>query len=374
MRIGVLTLPLHSNYGGILQAYALTSVLKEMEHEVVVINKPQYRYISPYFKYIIYVWRLFQKFILRKPNIYVFREEYYNHLQELNSYTLVNTTRFVEKYIPTRAIKRFVELNQGDFDAIVVGSDQIWRPMFIDDPLCANVEDAFLGFARRWPIKRIAYAASFGVEKWEYTPEQTLDIKPLAQLFDAISVREASGVDLCKVHLGVAAQHVLDPTMLLTSAEYDEFAQNGTCPQGKILYYILDENEQKCAIAIQIQSLLSCDIYNVQASNGVSVQPPVENWLRAFAESKYVITDSFHACVFSILYHKPFVVLRNELRGNDRINSLLEMFHLESRIVVPNKTDIESLVIQPIDYMAVDGILKSKREEAKAFLKLNLSE
>lgn len=373
MKVGILTLPLHVNYGGILQAYALTAVLKEMGHEAVVINKPQYRYISPYLKYFIYAWRLFQKFILRKPNIFVFKENYFNKLQQSYEHTRVHTSRFINDNVPTKTIKRFAELERNDFDAIVVGSDQIWRPMFIDDPLCAKVEDAFLGFARMWKIKRVAYAASFGVEKWEYTPEQTLSIQPLAKLFDAISVRESSGVKLCQDHLGVMAQHVLDPTLLLTAADYDRFAVKGEFPQGKLLYYILDVNEKKQALVNRIVSLLPYEICNAQATNDTNVQPPVENWLKAFRESEFVVTDSFHACVFSILYHKPFVVLGNEHRGNDRICSLLQMFHLEHRIVQGEQTDIEKIVSEPIDYTEVDCILDEKRDEAMAFLKRSIS-
>ena len=95
------------------------------------------------------------------------------------------------------------------------------------------------------------------------------------------------------------------------------------------------------------------------------IKPSVEKWLRGFYDAKFVITDSFHACVFSIIFHKQFVVVGNKERGMSRFESLLEMFGLEDRLVNIGD-DISSL--SKIDYVAVDKIYDTLKEESKSFL------
>ena len=95
-------------------------------------------------------------------------------------------------------------------------------------------------------------------------------------------------------------------------------------------------------------------------------QPPLEDWLKAFDEAEYVINDSFHACVFSILFHKQFTVIGNKTRGMSRFQSLLKMFGLEDRLITDPK---EYRELSDIDYNRVDQILSEKREESLSFLR-----
>ena len=99
---------------------------------------------------------------------------------------------------------------QFHFDAFVVGSDQVWRPRYN-----AYIPNLFLDFTEGMSVKRIAYAASFGTDQWEFSAEQTTISSFLAKKFDIVSVREASGIQLCKQNLGVDAIQVLDPSLLL---------------------------------------------------------------------------------------------------------------------------------------------------------------
>ena len=104
-------------------------------------------------------------------------------------------------------------MTEGEYDAFIVGSDQVWRPSYNQ-----HLEQAFLNFTENWKnVKRIAYAASFGVDNWEFTKKQTKECKRLVQKFDFVSVREDTAVNLCKEHLGIEATHVLDPTLLLSA-------------------------------------------------------------------------------------------------------------------------------------------------------------
>ena len=263
-------------------------------------------------------------------------------------------------------------MEPNDFDAIIVGSDQVWRPMY-----CPNIFDAYLSFAQDWPhVKRIAYAASFGTAAWEYSDEQTAECCRLAQMFDAVSVREESGVTLCKEHLGVDASWVLDPTLLVDTRHYIEHIAKTEAeyPSPMCFGYILDSSDEKEAIFNRIatsQRLHMSSFQNVDDSDNGAV-PSVESWLKAFHDAEFVFTDSFHGCVFSIIFNKPFVVYGNVNRGMARFQSLLSMFGLENRLVAtPNEA--ANVASQLIDWDTVNNRLSELRKVSKEFLFTSLN-
>lgn len=367
MKIGILTLPLHTNYGGILQAYALQTVLERMGHDVVVFDRPYQYNISFLKKIIAYPKRFICKYVFRKKGAIIMFEEYATHV---NCVKRKNTQPFINKYVHRLKLTDFRKLNRNDFDAIVVGSDQIWRPKYYP-----TIENAFLSFAMNWKIKRIAYAPSFGVDNWEYNDEQTKNCKALVKKFDAVSVREQSGVELCERYFDVDAEWVLDPTMLLNSEDYINLFKDNNTPQsdGTLLDYILDRDENKVAIINEIATQtgtksfrLNSRVEDYSAPLEERVQPAVETWLRGFYDAKFIVTDSFHACVFSILFKKPFVVMANRERGLSRIESLLGYFGLANRFV-NNASEIADL--PEIDYKAVYEKLEAMRTKSMDFLK-----
>ena len=163
----------------------------------------------------------------------------------------------------------------------------------------------------------------------------------LLKRFNAVSVREKSAVNICEEQLGVSARHVLDPTMLLNVEDYATLFNKTVVNvnENHLLVYILDNNDD---IKKSVENLSIRFNLNSHAVNAIEVQnqksykykfPSVENWLRGFYDAKYVITDSFHGTVFSIIFNKPFICLGNENRGSSRFNSLLGMFGLENRLV-----------------------------------------
>ena len=333
MRVGILTLPLHTNYGGILQAYALQTVLERMGHDVVVIDTPN---IKPTPSLFTLSKRLIKRLLGKRVGVFF----EWKHNKE---YPVIsqNTQPFVDKYIHRKIVNSPEELKEEDFDAIVVGSDQIWRPIYYN-----KIEDAFLAFTKDWAIKRIAYAASFGTDDWEYTSQQTVICGELLKKFEAVSVRESSGVQLCKEHFSVEAIHVLDPTMLLNKEDYIKLieASQTLKSKGTMLNYILDETPEKKALIEQIAKEKNLIPFRVNsrvedhsAPLNERIQPSVEQWLRGFYDAEFVVTDSFHACVFSILFGKPLVVIGNKERGMARFESLLKMFGLYERMI----SDIE---------------------------------
>lgn len=330
MKIGILTLPIHTNYGGILQAYALQTVLKRMGHEVVIIDEP-IRQLKSSNKRIFK--RVIKKILGRTTTI--FWEKY-----SFENYPIVsqNINKFINQYLSRIVVNSPLELKETDFDAIVVGSDQIWRPKYYSE-IC----NAFLDFAKDWKhLRRIAYAPSFGTDRWEYTEEQTKQIAELLHMFDAISVREESGIDFCQRHLGVKAILVLDPTMLLSKEDYCNLINKSDteAPSGGLLKYILDESDQLTELLSFISNEKQIDVFSVKAKSFLEgskaeecICPSIETWLRGFRDTKFVVTDSFHACVFSMIFNKPFCVVGNKARGMARFNSLLKMFNQDFRMV-----------------------------------------
>ena len=373
MRIGVLTLPLHNNFGGILQAYALQKVLKDFGHNVVLIDKSRYVSLGPWYKrYPIYIKRGINRYILGK-DIIVKADVEQNHVPK----TIAKYTEpFIEKYIRRVYTKDFSNIREKDFNVLIVGSDQIWRPKYF----YSKIEDAYLDFAKEWKIKRITYAASFGTEEWEYTEEQTNNCATLLKKFNAVSVRESSAVQLCNDNFGVKAEHVLDPTMLLCKEDYIKLLKDYNTAQsdGNLFCYILDEGEEKKSIIDCIAKekglkpfYVNSRYEELDAPLKERIQQPVEKWLRAFYDAEFVITDSFHACVFSIIFNKPFIVYGNRERGLARFKSLLSIFGLEERIVSTKEESIKA-ISEPIDWERVNEVHRQWKEKSMSFLNNNL--
>ena len=373
MRIAIITLPLHGNYGGILQNYALQTVLKRMGHTVETITLPWELRQPLWRKPLAYGKRFIKKFVLRQ-NIHIFYEQWYNATRPL---LLKNVWAFVGEQVVTRRVNRFADINENDYDVLVVGSDQIWRPIYSYRP----ITDAYLSFAKDWKnVRRIAYAVSFGTAEWEYTSGQTAQCAALVRLFDGVSVREDSAVKLCKEHLHCKAVHVLDPTLLLGAEDYIRlFADRPlAAPRGQLLTYVLDETPEKARIIQKVANRYQYEVYRVNsryedfmAPLEERVQPSVEQWLKDFYDARFVVTDSFHATVFSILFEKPFIVIANKARGLSRIDSLLKMFGLEEH-VVSSLAELDLSRDYGFETGRVQEVLQARRQTAMEFLKISL--
>ena len=364
MRIGILTLPLHTNYGGILQAYALQTVLERRGQEVEIIDgiKFKTRGFRPLIKYwiakILVPLKLWKILDIFKMSIYA--KTYY-------------TNQFIKKYIHVKQFQNIDSLTEQAVDAIVVGSDQVWRAEFFGEK---KFDKAFLSFTKGWKIKRIAYAASFGSDEWEVGPEMTSKCKEAVSHFDAVSVREKSGIIICKNKLNVKAVQLIDPTLLLKSDDYDALLANRKAEYIPfIMSYIIDSDDTKSEICCKLSTILNMPIVSansrVEDTSGQNfslaeqIQPPVEDWLNKIRNADFVITDSFHACLFSIVYQKQFYVTGNQYRGMARFQSILEMLGLQDRLIYDlNMIDCNNR----IDYSKVNSILKNKINESTAFI------
>lgn len=379
MKIGILTQPLKNNYGGLLQAYALQNVLIKLGHEVVTINRdyPDEKFISSPKSILKHIISLCSE---KKAN------QYFKPSKAQNEIISKYTVKFIERYIKkqnniiktNRQLKLYIDSQ--DFDAFIVGSDQVWRPIY--SPCIYNY---FLDFVKDKHFVKIAYAASFGVDNWEYTKEETKKCAELAQKFNAISVREDSAIQLCKKYLNTKAIQVLDPTLLLDKNQYIKIAQENNTPksQGNLLCYILDSNEQKLKLISHIEKKLRLKAFSVMPQNRINrhnilnnirgcIYPGVNEWIQGFIDAEFVIADSFHGCVFAIIFNKPFIAIANKDRGMTRFDSLLKLFNLSERLVTDINDITEELIDQQINWTKVNQIKDLWKEQSISFLKTYL--
>lgn len=375
MRIAIFTLPLHCNYGGIVQAYALQTTLQHMGHEVFLYDTPfpgQRKPVKtePF-------WRTMRRFLL-------FNKEIPQRVKPKIPKREVHRRRHIARFLNTHFFLRPIYNRKADLDAIVVGSDQIWRPAYLPE-----IELAFLSFAKDWPnLKRVAYACSFGTDQPEYSAAQIQQCGELVSRFDGVSVREASMIPLIQSAYRWNCHPVLllDPTLLLEPDDYRQLyrpyspQKNEGDLDERLFCYFLDSTEAKQTIKQKmleknsLKELTQADLSPKEdALDGAEDYPSIESWLHAFDAAKYVLTDSFHGCVFSILFNKPFVVIGNPERGMARFHSLLGIFGLEQRLVDPTKDIAPELLAQPIDWEAVNRKRQQLKSESLAFLRAHLS-
>lgn len=353
MKIGIITLPLHTNYGGVLQAYALQEVLKGMGHHVSFLNKGSKNFV--------------------RQNIFEPLAEYISPISSrFNVLTYYyrgnNFSSFIRKNIDDFY---FVATHNSNnvFDALIVGSDQVWRKW-------GNSQDYrffFFDFAEEWIVKRYSYAASLGTDQWSYNEKETEEICHLIKKFDAVSLREKEAVDLLRNMFHINGSWNIDPTLLLTKDDYIEKLRLKQKRNKKLVSYILDGDNSKKRIVETIEDLFNTTVLENGEpkikQNGISGKlPAIEIWLENFISAENIITDSFHGTAFSINFNKNFVVLSNALRGQSRLRSILELFDLDDRIVSTEEEAIK--VIQtPIDWEVVNKKLEAERKKSIDYLR-----
>lgn len=382
MKIGIVTIIGEYNYGNLLQSYALQTTLQRLGHKPITFNR---RRKSPpitlhIIRIISYLRSLISRYIFGRNNRLIVNpfSETYNP----KSYTdKTELERFVKEYIkrtkPLRSTQAMQKYAKDEcFDVIIVGSDQTWREGFVE-----SIEEMFLSFLpNNSNEKRIAYAASFGMDEDYITQEKMPVCIDLIKKFDAVSVREKSAVNICKDKFNIKATHVLDPTMLLVAEDYKKIINQypiSSKNKGDLLVYVLDNTNninQTIEYITAQNNLISFNVNIARVYNNKSYAykyPPVEHWLKGFNDAKYVITDSFHGTVFSIIFNKPFICLGNAARGSARFDSLLEMFGLKNRLV-DDYSKIEEIMNTPIEWKRVNYILNEKRKEAIDFLQKTL--
>lgn len=371
MNIAILTQPICNNYGGVLQNYALQTILERRGHKVTTLNTPVVpgysgsclRHMLSTCKRVLHKLSGHPEVVWVDLAVESRKQVELAHLQK----------KFIDEHLhlanPTYQFEPFdlstfsTSSNLSNFDCFVVGSDQVWRPRYND-----HIETMFLDFAEGKHVKRIAYAASLGTDVWEFSDELTERCAPLAKQFDAISVREASGVTLCKNYLGVDATHVLDPTLMLDADDYLSLCSGNEHPQGDyIAVYTLDYTKQKMALLKEVSRQLGCPLHLIGRFTKKGY-PSIESWLEGIAHARYVITDSFHGTVFSTIFQKQFVTLGNAARGNSRFASLFTTLGIPTDRQCNDVEKIATLLLQPLDYNNINKVKETHRKVSTQFL------
>ncbi len=372
-KIAILTQPLGTNYGGIIQNFALTEVLKRENYRVETINRITKNPHSTIKIFLNFIKLNIQKNLFNKK-VFVFK-----HQQEIFEKLLnfLSTHINLSKKLDTTAHLNNYFIKHS-FDAIIVGSDQTWRPAY-----SPNIYNYFLDFLENdHSITKLAYATSFGTSDWEFTDEETKRCAQLVQQFDAVSVREESAVEMTQKYLNKESVWVLDPTMLLDKTDYKKLIDGRRQPKRSGIYsYILDETEEISAFIESAQQVLEMDHFTNQpalrnkkktSKNLADYRyPTLEGWLQGFEEADFIITNSFHGTVFSIIFNKPFITIINIERGASRFHSLLSLFNLENRLMT-NQDQLKEIIKQPINFASVNEKMEILRKDSLEFLLTNL--
>lgn len=356
MKIGLFSPHYAFNYGAVLQAFALKHYLRTIGHDAIILNR------RPVYQCDIPSWcgRMARgiEVLSKKSSFGKFERKY---LQPQTSAVIHQ--------------QDWNNIDLDDFDAIIVGSDQVWRDNYVFHAFGFNL---FLDFIDGHKIKKIAYAPSLGKESWNATPEVERKVKQLLSDFNAISVREFSSIRILKEKFGVDTSLVLDPTMLLTSDNYRTVFKLSQSNTKYIAAYMLDYNSDLELKINEISDNLSLPVNLIKMTspqNKVAVflnrfrpMQSVVTWLENMANADYIVTNSFHGLVFSIIFRKQFVVFMNSERGGARFKSLLAMFGLENRLVNMEDSKYIDILKISIDYSSIETLIEKWRRISFAFL------
>ena len=355
MKIGILTLHYGFNYGGVLQAFALKSVLEASGYEVKIID--------------------------RLPNCFP-RGKY--RFKRCFAYPFLHPefTSFAGRFLRDFTASAFDTATLTDicrkeaFDAIIVGSDQVWRK-----EVFPVGNDYFLEFCDQLRCRRIAYAASLGIDTWNRDTQETEAMARNLKKFDAISVREITSVDLLERHCGVDSVCLLDPVLLAGREAFSPLLKAaGDSLHGKVVVYVLDpasqsdlEEHLRSYPADRLLPLLPLHREKNPSlwSRLTAHRFSVPEWVAAIAGADKVITDSFHGTAFSLLFGKNFAVLENPHRGLARIRSLLGGCSLTDRIC-RHPSEVVEVFGRGIDRERTEYFLNEERKRAVEFLRVAL--
>ena len=352
MKVGIITIIDNNNYGNRLQCYAVQKILRDLNIEPETIYyginlnmKPKNKLdaMKKIIKSYYIEFRRYIKKLLKNRKRRKNFKEFNRNIKTVNNRSLVINKNSHKKY-----------------DYFFVGSDQIWNPNF---GRFGDVE--FLTFVPE--EKRIAFVPSFGVTaiKKEY---EDFCKEPLKN-FKAISAREDSGKEIIeKLTQRKDVEVLVDPTMMLTEEDWQKVEKKPKCLKSNkfiICYFlgaVLESNMTYIKKQAQKNNLNIIELNN-KDNDFYNIGP--SEFIYLLRNAKYIYTDSFHACVFSIIFKKEFIVFDRESKGESmqsRIETLLEKFHLTDR-------KYNEKEIKPVDYSISDSILNNEREKTIKFLK-----
>lgn len=351
-KIGILTFHCANNYGAVLQAYALGKTLEKIktEKEVCVIDYRCRGTIAP------------TSFTdIKRKKGYIGALLHYNQIKRMNS----KFDAFRQKHLHLTKAYRTVDELAGDineFDAVISGSDQVWNLQWSDG------DTVYFQDFHNQNYKKCSYAASFGFTTLE---ESKVDFyKAALSDFSAISVREKSGKEIIEKQLGLSAIQNIDPTLLLSAADWSEIAQEPNISKKYILVYMVPKQESiiKYALCLKEKTgfpiiMLSKNLRPLNALHRGDSSP--EEYVGWFKNAEYVVTNSFHGTAFSCIFKKNLWIDLNTERGfNTRSKNLIELCGLEHRVNMDGTAEITG-----IDWIQAEHVIIQEKLLTEQYLK-----
>lgn len=380
-KIGICACYATKNYGSMLQAFATQVAIERLGYSTEFIRYKKKRTVS---SCIVQLPRLlnanlmFDKWMVIRKKIQMskygaVKEQDRKRNEKFAAFAKRYYKNFSEEYYGYDALKN----GASKYGTVLVGSDQLWTPgglptnfynlMFVPDA-----------------VNKVSYAASFGVSNIPWY--QLGRTREFLNRIDCLSVREIRGSEIIRELTDREAKVVADPTLLLTAQEWaEEIPEKKVTDQPYIFCYFLGENEQHREIAEELSqktglrivttpfldSFVKRDL-NFGSEQRFDIGP--DDFVNLIRNAEYVLTDSFHGTVFSILHHKQFLTLPRFLEGaqsrNSRIDSILHLAGLEKRRYSKN---VLEEIQDAIDYTVVDQNIQTLRKDSYDFLSVALS-
>lgn len=331
-KTGIINFWWTDNIGANLTAFGLVNILKDYNYSSLLINNPKENDV-----------------IERKKNKYL--------------------TDFSKKYFDlTKYIYKNIEFLNNDINCFITGSDQVFRYACTWE----KTNQFLLDFVKP-DAKKIAFSASFGVDKEQFLKENALDViehmKFSLSSFDFISVREKSGVQICKDLFGLDAEWIIDPVFILDKSKYDDLMKDATKDFfGRIVSYVLDTNDDYKKAYKNLSEKYNKKVVEIANSN-ISV----EDWLSAIKNCELLITDSFHGMCFAIIFNKPFICVANKQRGKTRFDSICEMLNIENQCIDNISEIYDKDCIFKYDKELINKRINEEKEKGLKFLEKALN-
>lgn len=377
-KVGLAIVTYTVNYGTFLQAFATQTSIRKLGYDTEILNidsviddvtRKRRRYflrqiintseLKSYRSTISAI--LAKKFVKKYKSFIALREAKFKKFKD-------------EFFIPGQLCNSWLGLQEHcrNFSSVVVGSDQLWRP--------ANIAGNFytLNFVPD-DINKVSYSTSFGLSKIRDDQEEVA--KNFLSRIQHLSCREESGANIIKELTGRTAAVVCDPTLLLTKDEWGRFLQEEPLIKEEyILMYLLGDNKKHREYVKNLAKKTKCKIIGVLHGAGYIYgdeayvdEAPSDigpfDFLNLIQHAKYVCTDSFHGCVFSIIFERDFYVFKrfsdcDKMSTNNRVIGLINRMGLSDRMV----ENYELMDLNPIDYHLVNQNLNDFRAYSMKYL------
>lgn len=364
MKIDIITLHRVRNYGSSLQTLATQQILEQLGCQTEIIDYYPERYTS---------------FGLLKRLKYKSDKLAKNPILLFGARVIISFSYIKKKLVFDSFLKKYIKMTPKTYrtekelledipvaDAYCTGSDQVWNSYWnegVDRPL-------YLSFVPGNKF-RFSYAASIGNS--ELSEEEAKEVKPMLSLYKHITVRENTGIDIMRSMEFENVQQMLDPTLLFKGEQWQKYTSDRFKNQKYVVTYNLHHDKRIDNYAMKVAETNGLKVYNITYNihdiirkGTIKWCPKIEEYLGLIRDAQYVITDSFHATVFSILFNKKFMVIYPE-QASSRIRSILELLNLQDR-GYDDMPDVQQ-VMNEIDFSNIDNILDVERERAVTYLK-----